>query len=123
MEFWVKTELLEQPDIKKKQVEYYARTYAEHIRALKPVVAHFPEDAIVITSQPLGHALKYLAMTGVLRNKVHLVPTDREDSTAKHLKAKRVVTLASPLSGFRPEPLWHLEISGEGVVLIDNMAR
>lgn len=122
-EFWAKTELLSQTDTRKKQIEYYFRTFGDYIRILQPLIADIPNDANIITSLPPGHALKYFSLTGALPNPVQLVPRGQERTEAVRSGSRRVITIGSPVSGFRSEPLFLLSAPEGSVMFFDNLRR
>ena len=122
-EFWAKSELLARPETRTKLMEFYARTFGAMIEMLKPLIVEFPDDGILITSSSLGHALKYLSLTGVLRIPVHLVPAGQERFEAFQYRGRKIITIGAPLSGFKSRQLTELRAPDGRVGFFENVAR
>lgn len=111
-EFWVLNELLGDPATRARLMEFYRRRFAPEIRELRPLLAALPADAPVITSHPLGHALRYLSLEGALAAPVQLVPGGTELASARKLGDQDVVSVGLPLPGFDARPAASLPYAG-----------
>jgi hypothetical protein len=119
-EFWVKSELLEQPEIRARQIQYYRRIFDDAIQLLEPIIDEFPNDGILITSSPLGHAFKYLSLTGALKIPVKMIPDGQERSAINMSRGKTIISVNKPLEGFASRPLTELRARGFVVRFFEN---
>ncbi len=119
-EFWVKSELLQRPETRARQIEYYRRTFEDAITLLEPIMGDFPDDGIVITSSPLGHALKYLSMTGALKIPVKIIPDGRDRIATFSSRTKTIISVDKPLDGFASRPLTELRARGFVIRFFEN---
>jgi hypothetical protein len=80
----------------------------------------FPDDGIVITSSPLGHALKYLSMTGALKIPVKIIPDGQERIAMFSSRTKTIISVDNPLDGFASRPLTELRARGFVIRFFEN---
>jgi hypothetical protein len=99
-ELWVQRRLLDAPGMRARQAEFYRRGFGAEIPALEQLIPGLGGQATIVTSHPLGHALRYLELAGQSPIPVRLVPTGREAETARRAGLQRAVSIGDPLPGF-----------------------
>jgi hypothetical protein len=118
---WVRTDVLERPDVAPRLADYYAITFAPLLQPAESIARLLAADGVVITASPLGYALRHLALTGRSKIAVHLVPDGHEDATAARLQARRAYTIGRPLAGYQSRPIAALKTGNVQVPVYENL--
>jgi hypothetical protein len=104
-QLWIRRERLAEPELRARLAEYYARAFAEDVDWVRSSAARLPAGVPVVTSSPLGPAVKYLELSGALDAPVRIVRPGTERAEALRLSLARVVTIDRPLAGFTATPV------------------
>jgi hypothetical protein len=119
VQFWLRSALLEEPAFRRRLADYYQKAFAADLPMLRALARALPPDVPVVTSSPLGPALKGLSLAGELGSAVHLVRPGDERGEVVRRGLQRAITIERPLAGFEARPL-----TGPGpVLLLENSAR
>ncbi len=108
--FWVKGDLLKNPEVSSRLADYYKKTFPPAIQTASKLSHLVEEDGVVITSSPLGFGFIYLSLSGKIKSKVLLAPKGKEGVIAARVGAEKVYTVGITLKGYQVRPL--AELSG-----------